>query len=160
MITPNTDFTFIQVKSDNPRTFTWQNGTVVEVVEMTAQRPIEKSSVSIGTKHESEVYEQAGSLDDLLLIAVDEALKQVFKAGGAKVIYGFLENKFHLGRKGIASRPEDFCVGLQRLLGSAAPVIEKLILENLHSKLGLKFKEKEGYGFSDYLKELREKYRC
>jgi len=36
-------------------------------------------------------------------------------------------------------------------------VIENLILKNLYSKLGLKFEEKEGYEFSDYIKELRKK---
>jgi hypothetical protein len=36
-------------------------------------------------------------------------------------------------------------------------VIEKMILENLYSKLELKFEEKEGYKFSDYVKELKEK---
>jgi len=39
-------------------------------------------------------------------------------------------------------------------LGSAAPMIERMILENLYSKLGLKFEEEEGCGFSDYIKEL------
>jgi len=67
---------------------------------------------------------------------VDEKLKQVFKEAGAEVIYGYLE----------------------KLLSSAKPVIEKMILKNLYCKLELKFVEKEGYEFSDYIKELREKY--
>jgi len=49
---------------------------------------------------------------------------------------------------------------LEMLMVSAAAVIEKMILENLYSKLRLEFEEKEGYGFSDYLKELRERCRC
>jgi len=161
MITLDKDLAFIHVKSDNPRTLVWQDGTVAEVFEMTTQLcPAEKPGASASTKCEDDVCKGMERLDDLLLIAVDEALKQVFKEGGARVIYGFLENKLHLKSEEIAERPDDFCVGLQRLLGSAAPVIEKLILENLYSKLGLKFKEKAGYGFSDYLRELREKCRC
>jgi len=156
MITPNTDFTFIRVKSDNLRTFTWQNGTVAEV-EMTTQHPVEESGVSASTKREDKVCEGTGRLDYLLLSAVDEAVNHVFKEAGAEVIYSFIENKCHLKLEDIAEKPEDFSAGLERLLGSAASVIEKLILENLYGKLELKFVEKEGYGFSDYIKELREK---
>jgi len=157
MITPNTDTTFIQVKSDNLRTLTWQVGKVAEVFEMTTQRPVEESTVSVTTKREDKVCEGTGRLDYLLLSAVDETVKQVFKEAGAKVIYNFIENKCHLKLEDIAERPEDFSAGLERLMGSAAPVIEKGILQNFYGKLGLEFVEKEGYGFSDYIKELREK---
>jgi len=93
-----------------------------------------------------------------LLSVVDETVKQVFKEAGAEVIYNFIENKYHLKREEIAERPEVFSAGLKRLLGSAAPVIEKAILENLYSKFQLEYVEKDGYEFSDYVKELRE--RC
>jgi len=155
MITPNTDSTFIQVKSDNLTAFTWQVGKVAEV-EMPAQRPVEESTVSATTKREDIVCEGTGRLDDLLLSAVDEAVKQVFKEAGAKVIYDCLENRYHLRLEEIAGKPEDFSAGLERLLSSAAPVIEKLILKNLYSKLHLTYEEKEGYEFPDYLRELRK----
>ena len=160
MITINTDSTFIQVKSDNPVTTTWQNGIVVEVVGMTKQQTVEKPTASVNTKRDDEVCEKTGKLNDLLLSAVDETLKQVFKEAGAQVIYNFIENKCHLKREEIAEKPEDFSADLKRIMLSAAAMIEKMILENLYSKLELKFEEKEGYGFSDYLKELREKCRC
>jgi len=95
-------------------------------------------------------------LDDSLLNVVDETLKQVFKEAGAKVIYDFLANNCHLKWKEIAEKPEVFSAGLERLLVSGAPVMENLILKNLYSKLGLKFMEKKGYEFPDYIKELRK----
>jgi len=95
-------------------------------------------------------------MDDLLLSVVDETLEQIFKGAGAKVIYKFMENKCHLRREEIAEKPEVFSAGLERLLGSAGPVVEKMILRNLHSKLRLRFVERKGYGFSDYVKELRK----
>ena len=95
-------------------------------------------------------------VDDLLLSVVDETMKQIFKEEGTKVIYGYLENNSHLKRKEIAEKPKVFSAGLKKLLGSAAPVIERLILKNLYSNVGLKFKKKRGYGFSDYVKELEE----
>ena len=96
-------------------------------------------------------------LNNLLLDAVDETFRQVFKDEGAAVIFQYLENKCHFNCKMIAEKPEEFSAGLQMLLTSAAPVIEKLILKNLCSKLELKFVEKEDYRFSDYTKMLRER---
>ena len=160
MITLNTDSNFIQVKSDNPVTTTWQNGIVAEVVGMTKQQTVEKPTASVNTKRDDEVCEKTGKLDDLFVSAVDETLKQVFKEAGAQVIYNFLGNKCHLKREEIAEKPEDFSADLKKLMVSAASVIEKMILEKLYSKLELKFEEKQGYEFSDYLKELREKCRC
>jgi len=160
MITPNTDSTFIQVKSDTPRAFSWQNETVAEVIEMKPQRTVEKTRVLPSMKHEEKVNERIEDLNDFLLSAVDETLKHVFKEAGAQVVYGFFENKCHLKRREIAHRSENFSDGLERLLGSAAPMIEKMILKKLYSKLELKFEENDGYGFSDYIKELREKFGC
>ena len=158
MITLNTDSNFIQVKSDNPVTTTWQNGIVVEVVGMTKQQTVEKPTASVNTKRDDEVCEKTGKLADLLLSAVDETLKQVFKEAGAQVIYNFIENKCHLKREEIAEKPAVFSADLKKLMVSAASLIEKMILEKLYSKLELKFEEKQGYEFSDYLRELREKY--
>ena len=88
--------------------------------------------------------------------AVDETLKQIFKEDGAKVIYEFLENHSRLKLEEAADKPEVFSASLERLMVSAARVIEKLILKNLYSRLGSKFEEKKGYKFSDYIMELRE----
>jgi len=138
MITPNTDSSFIQVKSENLGSIYHSQGTLFDV------------------KREGEMRKRVGGMDDLLLSVVDETLEQIFKGAGAKVIYKFMENKCHLRREEIAEKPEVFSAGLERLLGSAGPVVEKMILRNLHSKLRLRFVERKGYGFSDYVKELRK----
>ena len=157
MITPNTDFTFIQVKSDNSVTITWQNEIVAEVVGMTTQHTMEKSIVSVSMKRDDKVCEKTEKLADLFVSAVDETLKQVFKEAGTEVVYNFIENKCHFKCKEIAEKPEVFSADLKRLLVSATPMIEKMILKNLYSKLELQFVDKEGYEFSDYINQLREK---
>jgi len=124
-------------------TFTWQNGIVAEV---------------IGVAKRLRIVEKTGSLDDLLLSVVDETMRRVFREAGTKVIYGFLENNHHLKREEIAEKPEVFSVGLETLMVSAAQVIEILILKDLYRRLGLEFVEKEGYEFSDYVEELRERF--
>jgi len=98
------------------------------------------------------------TLDALLLSVVDETLKEVFREAGTNVIYDFLGNNSHLKLEEIGEKPEVFSAGLERLMVSAALVIENSILKNLYSKLGLKFVEKEGYEFSDYIKELRKNF--
>jgi len=122
-----------------------QNGVMVEAIGMT------KGLYAV---------EKKGSVDDLLLSVLDETIKQVFREEGARAIYNYLENNSHLKLEETAEKPEVFSAGLERLLGSGAPVIEKLILKNLHRKLGLKFVEKKGYGFSDYIKGVEERCGC
>jgi hypothetical protein len=127
-----------------PRVFAWQDCIVAEVVEMTKQlRTVKPMSVSVA-KTERRISENAEKLDEFLLDVADETLKRVFKEAGAKAIYDYLENKCHLKREEIAEKTEVFSAGLERMLGSGAPVIGKLILKNLYRKLGLKFKEKKG----------------
>ena len=121
------------------------------------QDPVEKPLALVNLKRRGKHKKEARSLNNLLLDAVDETLRHVFKEEGANFILHYLESKCRLNRRRIAEEPEDFSAGLERFLGSAAPVIEKIILKTLYSKLELKFEEKEGYKFSDYVKELREK---
>ena len=112
--------------------FIWQNGM---------------SLVKISKKPE---------VDDLLLSVIDETMRQIFNEAGTKVIYDYLMNNHHLKLEEFAEKPEVFSAGLERLMVSAARVIEQMILKNLYRRLGLKFEEKKGYEFSDYIKELRK----
>jgi len=142
-------------------TFTGQNGTMVEVVSVNKRlRRVENLDVLSTTISETEIGEKTERLDDLLVSVVDETLKHVFKEEGVKVIYDYLENNHHLKRGEIAEKPEVFSAGLERLMVSGAPPMEKLILKNLYGKLGLKFRERDGYEFSDYIRELEEKCGC
>ena len=101
------------------------------------------------------VVEECENWNDFFAEVVDETLKQIFKEEGAKAIYDFLTNHAHLKLEEAAAKPEVFSASLERLMVSAARVIEQIILKNLYSRLGLKFKEKTGYEFPDYIRELR-----
>jgi len=107
-----------------------------------------------------ECAQKMESLEDLLLQVTDKTLNQIFREEGASVIYDFLENESRLKREDISSKTEAFSAGLRKLLGSGAPVIEKLILKNLCHQLGLKFVQKKGHGFSDSVKALTERSMC
>ena len=91
---------------------------------------------------------------------VDDTLKQVFKEDGTKVIYDFLENQAQLKLEDAVNKPELLSKSLEKLMLSAACIIEQHILKNLYSKLGLEFVEKPDYKFSDYITELRCEKGC
>jgi len=93
------------------------------------------------------------SFDDLLLETMDDVLKQVFGEEPAKVILKHIKKRYSLEEE-IPERVDVFSDALCKILGSGSVLIENLILKSLYSKLELKFEEKEGYEFSDYIKEL------
>ncbi len=88
--------------------------------------------------------------------AVDEGLK-VIGESGKQMFFFHLERTYSIKKQDIPRKPEIFAKGLEKIFGAGASVIEKLILETLYSKLGLKYEEKEHYTFVDYLKEIQEK---
>ena len=90
----------------------------------------------------------------MLFDVIDKTMRQVFRDAGVQVIYDFLEKNSRLKPEEIVEKPEAFSAGLERLLGSGALVIEKLILKNLYRKIDLKFEEKKGFAFSDYVKDI------
>ena len=120
--------------------------------------PVENSDALPIMVLDTEIPEKMGSLEDLVIRVINKTLNQIFREEGANVIYNFLENKSHVKREDISSGTEAFSAGLRELLGSGAPVIEKSILKNLYHQLGLKFVQKRGHSFSDYIEELRERF--
>jgi hypothetical protein len=104
--------------------------------------------------------EEREKLNNVLAQVIDSTLKQVFRQPGAKVIYDYLEKNQDLKIKEITEKPELFSESMRKLLGSAAPVIEDLIIRNLCAQFNTKFEDKDGCEFSCYIRELREKYRC
>jgi hypothetical protein len=93
------------------------------------------------------------NLDQLLLETIDEVLRQVFGRSAADIILKQLR-RVDLGWEG-RDGAEFFSHALHEILGSGAVPLEKMILRNLYSKLDLRWEQKNGYGFSDYVEELR-----
>lgn len=100
--------------------------------------------------------EKTERLEKLLLLVIDETLKNIFKEAGTEAIYNYIEARHQLKPSEIVEKPTTFSKSLTTLLGSAAPVIEDMILKNLHRKLDRKFEKKQDYRFSDYVKELTD----
>ena len=94
----------------------------------------------------------------LLLQIIDENLKQIFRETATHIIYKFLEKNYSLKREEIPEKLETFMEGLQDFFRSGAHMIEQSILEELHMKLGLKYKSRKDYRFMDYIDDLENVY--
>jgi len=99
-------------------------------------------------------------LQDLLLETTEDILKKVLGEEPTKIILKHLEKKCSLRCDEKPSRVELISDVLLELLGSSSTIIDRLILKNLYSRLGLEFVEKNGYRFSNHINELKEKCKC
>lgn len=100
--------------------------------------------------------------EKLFMEAVDEALK-VLGESCRQMIFFHLEKSYSIKRHDIPKKPEAFAAGLEKIFGAGASVLQKLILENLYSKLGSRYKDKKDYTFADYLndvKQAKEAIKC
>jgi len=95
-----------------------------------------------------------------LLQTIDENLKQIFRETATHIIYQFLENNYSLKREEIPEKLETFMEGLRGFFRSGAHMIEQSILEELHVKLGLKYRGREDYRFMDYVDDLENVYHA
>jgi len=91
----------------------------------------------------------------ILMETIDESMVQVFGKTSTGVIYDFIKENHDLRKEDIPENLEIFSSSLEKMFGFGATLLEKLVLKKLYTKLGLKYKEKEGYKFLDYIKELK-----
>jgi len=73
----------------------------------------------------------------LLLCAIDDGLKQIFKKAAMKTIYSYLDKQYSLKREDIPEKLDIFIQGLENFFESGAVVVRLVILKNLYSSLGL-----------------------
>jgi hypothetical protein len=98
--------------------------------------------------------EKKKDIERILAESVEEGLKVLGDSGKQAILF-YLEKSFSLKKHEIPQKPEAFFDGLRKIFGEGAHVIQKVILENFYSKLGLKYEEKENYTFVDYLKDVK-----
>ncbi len=103
--------------------------------------------------HTSEPLSGKG-LDDLVLKTIIGKLKMILGEEAAKTIYVYVTESYPKSEEG-PERVKVLIGALRSILGFASSPIERLVLKNLHLVLGLKYEEKEGYDFLDYITELR-----
>ncbi len=88
-------------------------------------------------------------------LIIEKSLNQVFGETSTRLIYDYIESNHHLRREDVPENLEIFFSSLEDMYGFGAKVLKKMVLKKLHTKLGLRYEEKEGYSFSDYIEELK-----
>jgi hypothetical protein len=95
------------------------------------------------------------SIDELVLSTIIGKLKRILGEESANIISQYAAKSYSpKGEEGL-ERVKGLVEALKKIFGFASPLIEGQVLKNLYSLLGLKYEEKEGYDFLDYVKELR-----
>lgn len=94
----------------------------------------------------------------MLWEAIDEGLKAILDQTPTQATYYHLEQRFALTRKRITSNPDSLAKGLSWMFYEGAQLLEKSILEALYAKLGVRFQEREGYRFIDYVEGAKGQY--
>ncbi len=119
-------------------------------------------SVMIEREKKSESSHSAAprwsDFEGALLEAVDRGL-MILGESVKQTLYFHLERMSPVQKKSIADNPQAFISNLEGIFGAGAKVIEKNIVEQLFSELGLELEEKVDYSFVDYVKEARTKYQ-
>ncbi|MEM2598925.1 MAG: hypothetical protein QXU11_05255 [Thermoproteota archaeon] len=76
------------------------------------------------------------SQKDRVLRCVDNALRCLGETA-KRIIYWYLENEHGLRKEEIPDKPEEFITGLEKIYGSGARVIERLIVSEMADEFGV-----------------------
>jgi len=100
------------------------------------------------------------SLEECLREAVHDTLTRLFGSVATESIieYSIFKSLKRKGEESLVENSETFSQALHTILESSYTTVEKLILKDLYSKLGLENEETQGYKFADYIRELRGRF--
>ncbi len=103
-----------------------------------------------------QAIKKADKYEEMLNKAVDRTLNKVFGSTATSIIYTHLEDNYAIRKNEIARKLESFSQAMQEYLNSGAAVVEKEILENFYSGLGLFQRvELEGTRNNEFIERLR-----
>lgn len=101
----------------------------------------------------------AGSFDELLLEAIDEAFSTMGNSV-REALYFCLEKEFKISRTSIPEKLEDFARALEKIFGMGAKLIENWIIRILNEKSigSMQSNRNDGVLFAEYVISLRRNY--
>lgn len=77
--------------------------------------------------------------EKLLLVAVDEGLSSLGESS-RQAIYSYLDKNFRIKRQEIPRKIEAFAGAIENIFGQGASLLEILIMQKLHDKVGQQIK--------------------
>lgn len=99
--------------------------------------------------------EEKKSFDEIFTEAVEEGLETLGESA-KQMIFFYLEKEFSLSKDEISKNPEALVQGLEKIFKAGALVLERIIIEKLYLKLGLKYEERDNNSFIDCVKQAKE----
>jgi len=98
------------------------------------------------------------SLDDLLLLCMNEVLVDVLGIRVREAIYDYLERNHSLARSDVSIHLEVFMRLLEKLFGKGGKTIERSIIRRLFDKLNWKFENEHRFDFLCYVEAVRARF--
>ncbi|MCW3993270.1 MAG: hypothetical protein NWE85_01730 [Candidatus Bathyarchaeota archaeon] len=95
-------------------------------------------------------------LRKILLEAVEEGISSLGDSP-KQAIFFHLETSFEIRKDKIPANLTEFSKALEKIFGSGAVYLEKLIAKRLYEKLGLEFEEVKNWDFLEYVNNARER---
>jgi hypothetical protein len=127
-----------------------REGLLNRNTRLSIKRTLGATEMTAHAVNKTEKYEE------MLNKAVDKALNRVFGSMATDIIYNHLESNYSIKKDEVARKLETFSQAMQDYLSSGAAVVEKEILENFYSGLGLfQRAELEGQRDHEFLERLR-----
>lgn len=125
---------------------------------MTSRNAAKRRRKAVSKWKERAAVKRGAQFDRKLVSITEKVLKQVFGEDATASIRDYLEKNYRLKLDDIPNKPEVFSRALESYLDSGATVIERIILENLYTNSGVKFKRVEEKTFPQRLSELKRVY--
>ena len=97
----------------------------------------------------------AKSVDDLLLLCIDEVLGDLLGTRAREAVYDCLERNYCLARGDVPKHVNKFLELLEETFGKGSKTIGKSIIRRMFDKLEWRFYDNPGYEFMDYLEAIR-----
>ena len=97
------------------------------------------------------------TFNDLFLRTLDEVLTDVFGKKSVDYIFSTMESVYQVQKEDIPDNTHLLSKTLEKTIGTGHLIIEDLLVENLYVKNGLDYENKKGYGFQDYIEDLKNR---
>ena len=100
----------------------------------------------------------ARSLDDVLLLCIDEVLLGILGRPPREAIYDYLERNHSLARCDVPNHLEELVGLLEKLFGKGGKTIEKSIIRRLVDELDWNLENESRFDFIDYIEAVRTRF--
>ena len=93
--------------------------------------------------------------DEILLNSIDEILS-ILGENGKYALFYHVEKSFQIKPSDIPEKLDDFHNAMEEFFGVGAKIVERLIAEKMYEKLGLAFRNRDGWTLKEYAENAQK----